>query len=531
VSGVLFSVVQVGNFWTALFWGAVPALLALGAIWWVDRYEKEPLRLLGLAFVFGAVVAPLIAYAIERGLAISTSFTGQGLVPHYQLGPGLPLVEELVRGAAVLVVLLLVRSELDDVLDGIVYGGVVGVGFGAAANFVSIWSTQPFGTDTPSLYSTAITQLNHVFYGALIGCAIGFVRKRSTAVMGAAALVGSAAAFGLHLLHDYLPWWVATSSTSVSSSFWSRVLTQAPNYLGVFALVLIAVWALGREKMIVADGLRDEVGGAVTEADFANVTNSFRRAYTLWAALFARGERVWRSRRTLYGLEVELAFRKYHRREDTSDASRHFLDEDDYRNRIGETRRQLSELDPAYSAESAPGARPPSHPLIGGLGGLAVAIALIAAGVLIWAYALRPTPQNTSTQAAAAPATRTLAAAQAGGTAQVWVCQTHVLAKCNTPYRRNYGWEAPASWAQAGIFVIISWKNEGNSLGTKITVGLMDPATRQGLVTPLVCSVRYANGYCWYRFRGRVSPGAKTLVVAEWGSTFLKFNTPLIHWT
>ncbi|MBA2358268.1 MAG: PrsW family intramembrane metalloprotease, partial [Actinobacteria bacterium] len=173
-----------GSFWTALIWAIVPMLLLLAAIWWVDRYEKEPLRLLGLALVFGGVLAPAITYALDRAFDIATSLSSQQIVPEPSLGVGTPLVEEVVRGLAILAVFLLVRFEIDDLLDGLVYGGIVGLGFGAAANFVGIWNTPSLGSDTDSsLYTSLISQLNHVFYGAVIGLALAAVRRREFPIL------------------------------------------------------------------------------------------------------------------------------------------------------------------------------------------------------------------------------------------------------------------------------------------------------------------------------------------------------------
>ncbi len=412
---------QPGSFWTALVWAIIPMLVLLGLIWWLDRYEKEPLRLLGLALVFGGVLAPVIAYAIEKGLDIHTSFFSANIIPKSQLGIGTPLVEEIVRGVAILVVLLLVRFEIDDLLDGIVYGGVVGAGFGAAANFVSIWSTPSLGENTtPSLYTSLITSFNHVFYGAVIGVAIAAARKKELPVMAGAAAAGIAAAFGFHVLHDYLPWWAASDASNAGQNFGSVVLTQAPSYLGVFALGLIALWAVGREKVIVGRQLQDELDrGTITADEYANVTNSFRRSYSLWSALLQRGERVWRVQRRLYGLIVELAFRRYHQREDTSAESRQFLSETAYRERIAETRTELNEVDPSYAERSARRAGAPSGPsnaFVAGLGGLTLFAALVGAGVLIWLLGLRPSKSN-GPIARAAPAAQLASASATSGNA------------------------------------------------------------------------------------------------------------------
>ncbi len=388
-----------GTFWAAFVWAVIPAIVLLIAIWWLDRYEKEPLRLIGLALIFGAVLAPLAAYGLEKAFDISTSFTAQTLVQKFQLGVGTPLVEELMRGLAILAVFLLVRWEIDDLLDGIVYGAVVGVGFGAAANFVSIWSTHalPGVDNTPSLYGSMITGFNHMFYGAAIGLAIAAARKASMPWVLGAAVVGIGAAFLFHVLHDYLPWWVSTDTSGPDSTALRRVITQIPNYFGVFILGLIALWTIGRERTIVARYLRDEVDrGTVTPDEYATVTNSFRRSGALMMALLSRGQRAWRLQRQLLALEAELAFRKYHREEDKAQStSREYVDEDVYRQQIAETRQRLIAVDPTAATtrrEAAPAG--PNSAWLAGLGSLAFFGLIVLAGILIWVLALRPSSNN-----------------------------------------------------------------------------------------------------------------------------------------
>lgn len=487
-----------GSFWTALVWAVVPALLLLAAIWWADRYEKEPLRLVGLALVFGAVLAPLAAYVVEDALDLRSSLAGGNVVPRLDLGLGTPLVEEAARGLAVLAVLLLVRFELDDALDGIVYGGVVGVGFGAAANFVSIWSTPSLGeATTPSLYASMVTGLNHVFYGAVIGLAIALARRARVPVLLAAGVAGTAAAFGLHALHDYLPWWAASPTSSPDSGFWSRLVTQAPNYLGLVALAVIALWTLGRQKVIVGRYLRDETeAGVVTPADFANVTNSFRRSYTLWTSFLAHGERVWRLRRRLYAQEVELAFRKFHREEErVRSQSRLFLPEDEYRDRIRETRRLLYEVDPTAEREGTAGApKPPSNALIAGLGGLAAFAALVAAGILLWVLALRPSEEPASparaAPAAAAPVAH-LAAVRAVRAAAGFGVAVY-RGRCRSAFAGGPAgpWRVPRATTQA--FVCLSWF--GAKAGDTVSIEFVDAGTNQAVLKSVRASLPAPQG-------------------------------------
>lgn len=537
-----------GSFWTALIWAIVPMLLLLAAIWWVDRYEKEPLRLLGLALVFGGVLAPAITYALDRAFDIATSLSSQQIVPEPSLGVGTPLVEEVVRGLAILAVFLLVRFEIDDLLDGLVYGGIVGLGFGAAANFVGIWNTPSLGSDTDSsLYTSLISQLNHVFYGAVIGLALAAARRREFPILLGALAAGIAVAFAFHVLHDYIPSWTATDATNLESGWASKVLSHVPNYLGLVALGLIAVWTLGRQKLIVGRNLQDEVkSGVVTSSDYATVTNSFRRSYAQWNALLRGGDREYGLRRKLYSTEVELAFRKFHRAEDKGD-SRLYLDEGDYREQIRETRKKLNEVSPAYASEGTTGApKPPSNTLVAGLGGLTVFAALVLAGVLVWLLALRPDRQPTagggqtlsatafeavpgpSTPAAGQAnslATYRLAATQAGASVGVKLCSDFTAqVQCVGSYPLSKaGFVVPR--ARPSAAVVVEFK--GIPKGATFDIQFFNLGTKQPVSNVFRYNVTFPTGRVGIRLRGPF-PKAKFFISFKFNGRNVNFTPPLV---
>ena len=334
---------QPGNLGSALVFAVLPAAVLLAVIYWLDRYEKEPGRLLAIALGLGAVVAPLVAFLIEKAAGVPSSLAAQSVVPKSRLSPWTPLIAELATGAAVLVTILLVRYEIDDLLDGLIYGAVVGVGFGLAANFIAILSTKPLGGDaSASLFTTMVAGLNHVLYGAVIGLIIAVFRRGATGGLVIGALVGSAVAFGLAILHDYLPWWLAGSANATSGSSLSGVLAEIPTYLGLVVLAALAAWALYREGEIVGRELHDEVGRSITEEEYDIVTNPFRRFGVMTRAIYTGGP-DFGPRRRLYSTAVELAFRKHHRNTDRV-AARQWLDEDVYRQRLAETRGELNQV-------------------------------------------------------------------------------------------------------------------------------------------------------------------------------------------
>ena len=330
-----------GSLVTAILWSLIPAVILLAVIYYLDRYEKEPVRLIAIALGAGAIVAPLATAWIEKAFGVPNSVAAQAFVVPGLQNANQAIIEELVRGAVLLGVFFLVRYELDDLLDGLVYGGVVGVGFGLAANFWAIWTTPPIGNvSSHTLASTVVASFNWVFYAGVIGLCLAAARRAGLGRVIGMAVLGTGIAMGFHLLHDYIPSWLAPDPNNVQTSGFTKFLSDLPNVLGLVALAVIAVWATGREKVLVGRELHEEVAsGTVTADEYNAIVSPFRRFSALAGAL-GKGLSTWRLQRRLYVLEVELAFRKHHDKSDRTTPAQ-LLSPDEYRRKIAETRQAL----------------------------------------------------------------------------------------------------------------------------------------------------------------------------------------------
>jgi RsiW-degrading membrane proteinase PrsW (M82 family) len=119
---------QVAALFAALTVSTVLLVVVVAAVWWFDRYDREPLHLVAAVFLWGAIAAPVLAVtggsALTAGLDLSaTSLAGW-------VGP---LLEEAAKAVGVILVVLLSR-EFDNPTDGLVYGTASGLGFAATEN-------------------------------------------------------------------------------------------------------------------------------------------------------------------------------------------------------------------------------------------------------------------------------------------------------------------------------------------------------------------------------------------------------------
>ena len=93
----------------------------------LDRYEHEPWQVLVAAFLWGALVATFIAAIFNDVIgAVVTAIVGKGLGDVLTTSAVAPIVEETAKGFALLLLYWIIRHEFDNVLDGIVYGSLVG---------------------------------------------------------------------------------------------------------------------------------------------------------------------------------------------------------------------------------------------------------------------------------------------------------------------------------------------------------------------------------------------------------------------
>ncbi|MGN6251138.1 MAG: PrsW family intramembrane metalloprotease [Marmoricola sp.] len=233
---------------------AVPVVPLVGCYLWLDRYEPEPRSLLVLGLGWGAFVATSIALVLQ---AFDTFALGAG-----EASTGVvvaPLTEEGAKGLFILLLLWFRRQELDGVLDGIVYAGMVGVGFAFTENILYLTSAYMGQDGSAGGLESAVglfvvrcvfSPFAHPLFTACTGIGIGIaVNARSGAVRVLAPLVGYAVAVAAHGL------WNASLMFDAGAG---AVVT----YVGVMlpALLLftaLAVWARAREGRLLAVSLAD----------------------------------------------------------------------------------------------------------------------------------------------------------------------------------------------------------------------------------------------------------------------------------
>ncbi|MDT9591907.1 PrsW family intramembrane metalloprotease [Nocardioides zeae] len=284
---------------------ALPVGPVVATYLWLDRYEPEPRGLLVAGLLWGAVVATSASVVLGGlgGLVAPMDRTTSAVLVA-------PVTEEATKGLFLVLLLWWRRHELDGVLDGIVYAGMVGVGFAFTENILYLASSYdgsdgfgPGGVEALTVtfvLRCVLSPFAHPFFTAFTGIGVGVaVGSRSTAVRVAAPLVGLALAMGWHAL------WNASSTLPVGF-FGTYALLMFPAFL---LLVAAAVWCRSAERRVLADALQDAARrGLLPASDIPMIADLRLRRRMRRDARRGGGVRAERAVREYQEAAVELGF-------------------------------------------------------------------------------------------------------------------------------------------------------------------------------------------------------------------------------
>jgi RsiW-degrading membrane proteinase PrsW (M82 family) len=268
--------------------GFFTALMFAYILYWLDRYEKEPLLLLGGVFLWGAVIAAGSAFIINTFLGLGIYiFTNSSVLTDIATGSVVaPLVEETLKGLAVLVVFLVFRNEFDSILDGIIYAGVAALGFAATENTYYIYTYGFQEGGWSGLLSLTFIRIilvgwQHPFYTAFFGIGLAIARlNKNVAIKIFAPLLGLAAGMFAHGLHN-------TVAAILPSGLAGTVIGTAIDWTGWFFMFIIIMWATWREQQNLKKYLASEVqAGTISPAHLRTASSGWLQMFARTAAVF-----------------------------------------------------------------------------------------------------------------------------------------------------------------------------------------------------------------------------------------------------
>jgi RsiW-degrading membrane proteinase PrsW (M82 family) len=311
---------------------------------YLDRREREPWWLATLAYLWGAVVATGLALALNAtvtesvaklfdetaAIADTTSLGIQVVDPSalfvwLETGLVAPLMEETVKGIALVFLFMLLPTEANSMRDGIVYGALVGLGFAVMETTVYI-TTEYAATGVAPYVSQIVPRFDlfgasgHALYSAIFGAGLGMARqsltygrvRRFMAPFGAFLLAVSAHAMS----NVFGPYAFAAAASLTGTATDGMVSVGQLWVMSIVETISVNLWAL---VIIVYMGVRsgyweldvtkaelgEEVPGAVTPEEYLLV-----EAEGLWRLRRITGvSSHWSAR--LVRAQNELAFRRH----------------------------------------------------------------------------------------------------------------------------------------------------------------------------------------------------------------------------
>lgn len=266
---------------TSLFFGFAPALLFAYLVYWVDRYEKEPVLLLGVTFTWGVVVAAGFAFLFNTLLGMGVYFLTESETTANLATSTIfaPIVEESLKGLAVLIIFLLFRREFDSVLDGIIYAAVVALGFTATENAWYIYNGYADGGVSGMLglifVRVVLVGWQHPFYTSFIGIGLAVARlSPRTPVKLLAPILGWFAAVLTHSFHNLI--------ATLADGGVGYILGTVIDWTGWLAMLVFVFYMLYHERRNIQRYLSEEVDNGLISAI------QYRTAGTIVGQLTAR---------------------------------------------------------------------------------------------------------------------------------------------------------------------------------------------------------------------------------------------------
>lgn len=271
----------------------IPMVIYLIIIWRMDKYEREPFQFLIIHFLWGAFGAILLGILGSILLGSFTGYTDESNpdVSLIQTILFAPVSEEIAKG---LFLLFTVKSrKFDNITDGLVYGGAIGLGFGMTENFTyfitygETFSEWIFLVIIRSGFSAVMHCISTATFGAFLGMA-KFNLKSSKSFL---PITGLFLAILFHFLWNFT---VSFDTTFYYGFVFMIILT--------FLFYLLFKYAIKKEKQIIEHELKEEFELLNLPSDYIKIISSSFRLKKGWI-----DERI---RKHFFRASIHLAFKK-----------------------------------------------------------------------------------------------------------------------------------------------------------------------------------------------------------------------------
>lgn len=251
----------------------IPMITYLILIWRFDRYDREPFKLVLLNYLWGALGA--IFFAIIGSLILTTGMaifiTEPEKLDNLSTIIVAPFVEEITKGIFLLITVA--NRKFDNLTDGIVYGGAIGLGFGMTENFFYFLSNSGSvsGWLTLVILRTLFSAVMHCVSTATFGAFLGFAKFKSTRKKFFYGFVGISVAMFIHFAWNF--------SVSFKETALIGVLFMI---LTVTIFIIVFTVSVKGERKIIYNELLSEIQSGLIPAEHLLILSSSVRDKFGW---------------------------------------------------------------------------------------------------------------------------------------------------------------------------------------------------------------------------------------------------------
>ena len=259
--------------WFLMMLYAVPMFLL---VYLLDLYEREPLSLVFSAILWGGFTATVLSVVASAGWqTVAFDLLGQNAL-EWGAAVIAPPVEEILKGCGIVFIALIARKEIDDLLDGFVYGAMVGLGFTVVEDvlyFMGVFGGSIGGVLEGFFIRVVASGLyGHVLYSGLFGVAVAyFVTHKTDRPLGKRLAVSGglilAAIVGHGLWNSPLVFFFPENLDN-PGAYLQLILATAIKGLPLLVFVVVMVrLARNREHRWLRAALESEVGSEGIHSD------------------------------------------------------------------------------------------------------------------------------------------------------------------------------------------------------------------------------------------------------------------------
>ncbi len=300
------------------FAAIIPMSIYLILIWKFDRYDREPFKLVLTNYLWGALGAIVLALVGSLFFTTIASFFIKDSIQLSRFSAIVvaPIVEEITKGLFLLITIS--NLKFDNITDGIVYGGAIGLGFGMTENFMY------FVTYSESIANWIALVLIRSSFSAVMHCV-------STATLGAFFALAKFKSSPKKIFYTLIGLLIAMLIHSIWNSSLSYERTAPIGFLFMIVSIIIFISSyiisIKGERKIIFNELKEESENGVIPESHLIILSSPQRERKDWLDE--------RTRKTYIKAATTLAFRKVQLKNSNGASKAYFeMDVDNYRDFI-----------------------------------------------------------------------------------------------------------------------------------------------------------------------------------------------------